>query len=186
MRIFLAVDIDAEIRGRLAELERELRPRLRTARWVREDGLHLTLRFFGEVSEEAFEALALVLSSALAGIPCFRLDVRGCGVFPDRRRPRILWVGVEKPPPALLELQSRAEAAARARGFAPEVRRIEPHLTIARFRGPENDLDSVLSQVQERSFGVTSVAEAVLYESRLSPKGATYRRLRRFSLEPLG
>src|SRR3989304_8769979 len=136
MRVFLAVDLDSEVRGRLAELERELRPLARRARWVRPEGLHLTLRFFGEVSAEGVESLAASLSEAFAGLPAFALDFRGCGAFPARGDPRVLWVGVPKPSAALFELQSRAEAVARALGFAPEKRRFEPHPTVGPVPGP--------------------------------------------------
>jgi 2'-5' RNA ligase len=182
MRVFLAVALDSSVRGKLAALERDLRPLTRRARWVRPEGLHLTLRFFGEVSAEAVEALATSLAEAFLGLPAFALHIRGCGIFPDRRRPRVLWVGVPEPPPALFELQSRAEAVARAQGFAPEKRRFEPHLTVARFREPEKVIESILSSVEDRDFGRTEIEEAVLFESRLSPAGSSYERLRAYPL----
>ncbi len=185
MRVFLAVDLDSHVRERLAELERELRPLARRARWVRPEGLHLTLRFFGEVSAEAVETLASSLANAFNGLPAFALRFRGCGVFPDRRKPRVLWVGVPEPPPALFELQSRAEAVAPSRGFPREPRRFDPHLTVARFREPEKRIESILSSVEDRDFGGTEIQEAILFESRLSPAGSSYQRLRSFHLRPL-
>jgi len=186
MRVFLAVDVDSEVRKKIAALERELRPAIKSARWVREEGLHLTLRFFGEISQAKAESVAEALSRAFAGLPGFTMEIRGCGVFPDGRRPRVLWVSVEKPPEALFALQSRAEAVARTLGFDPEKRRFEPHLTVARFRGPVRNIDSILVACRERAFGVTSTAEATLYESHLSPSGASYRKLRSYRLEPVG
>jgi 2'-5' RNA ligase len=185
MRIFLAVDLDSDLRRRLEELERELRPLMRRARWVRPESLHLTLRFFGETPPEAVETLASGLAQAFEGLPEFTLHFHGCGVFPDRRRPRVLWVGVREPPPALLSLQSRAESVARARGFAPERRGFDPHLTIARFREPERRIESVLGSVQKRDFGSTKVDEAILFESRPSPEGSSYLRIRGFPFGPL-
>ena len=182
MRVFLALDLGSEVRGRLGELERELRPLARRARWVRPEGLHLTLRFFGEVPAEGVESLAAHLSEAFAGLPAYALEFRGCGVFPDRGNPRVLWVGVPNPPPALFDLQSRAESVARALGFAPERRRFEPHLTVARFRGPERGVDSILSSCRGRDFGRTPIDDAVLFESRLSPAGPSYLRLRVYPL----
>jgi 2'-5' RNA ligase len=151
---------------------------------VRPEGLHLTLRFFGEVPVGDIERLAARLGEAFAGLPAFALEFRGCGVFPDRGNPRVLWVGISSPPPALFELQSRAEAVARALGFAPEKRRFEPHLTVARFREPLKKLASLLGAVEGRDFGRTPVDEAVLFESRLSPAGSTYLRLRVYPLTP--
>lgn len=184
-RIFLAVDLDSELRRRLEDLGRELRPLMGPARWVRPESLHLTLRFFGETSPEAVETLASGLALAFEGLPEFTLHFQGCGVFPDRRKPRVLWVGVPEPPPALLTLQARAESVARARGFAPERRRFDPHLTIARFREPERGIASALGSVQNRDFGSTRVEEAILFESRLSAEGSSYLRIRGFPLGAL-
>ncbi|HEY7698730.1 MAG TPA: RNA 2',3'-cyclic phosphodiesterase [Vicinamibacteria bacterium] len=185
MRIFLAVDLDSELRRRLEELGQELRPLIGRARWIRPESLHLTLRFFGETPPEAVETLASGLAQAFEGLPAFTLHFRGCGVFPDRRKPRVLWVGVPEPPPALLSLQSRAESVARSHGFAPERRRFDPHLTVARFREPERGVESILSSVQNRDFGGTQVDEAILFESRLSPEGSSYLRIRGFPLTAL-
>ena len=186
MRVFLAVDLDAEVRGRLAELERELRPLVRRARWVRPEALHLTLRFFGEVPAAGVEPLATSLEDAFAGLPAFALDFRGCGVFPDRGNPRVLWAGITSPPPALFELQSRTESVARALGFAPERRRFEPHLTLARFREPEREINSLLGSCRGRAFGAAQIAEAILFESHLAPAGASYERVRTYPLGPVG
>lgn len=182
MRVFLALELDAEVRGRLAELGREIRPLAPRARWVRPEAMHLTLRFFGEVSADRVETLGARLSEAFAGLSAFALEFRGCGVFPDPGDPRVLWVGVPEPPPALFELQSRAEAIARAFGFAPERRRYEPHLTVARFRGPERGIDSILRTCGDRDFGRTPIDAAVLFESRLSPSGSSYLGLQVYPL----
>lgn len=186
MRVFLALCLDAEVRGRLAELERELRPFAQRARWIRSEALHLTLRFFGEVPAEGVESLATSLGDAFAGLPAFALDFRGCGVFPDRGNPRVLWAGIASPPAALFELQSRAESVACTLGFAPERRRFEPHLTIARFREREREIDSLLGSYRGRAFGAAQIAEAILFESHLAPAGASYERVRTYPLGPVG
>ena len=183
MRVFLAVEIDAGVRAKIAAIPRELSSLTGRARWVRPEGLHLTLRFFGEVPPEGVETLGAKLAEALAGLPAFELEFRGCGVFPERGRPRVLWMGVPDAPKALFDLQSRAEACARALGFARETRRYEPHLTLARFREHERSAGSILEVLEKRSFGVSSVGEAILFESRLSTSGSRYERLRAFSLE---
>ena len=184
MRVFLAVDLDEEVRGRIAKLALDLRKDVPRARWVRPEGLHLTLRFFGEVPPGGVESLGTKLAEACSGVPAFALELRGCGVFPERGSPRVLWVGLAEPPEALFELQSRAEASARALNFAPEKRPFEPHLTVARFRERERDLGPILKVCADRSFGVSPVAEVILFESRLSSSGARYERLRALPLRP--
>ncbi len=186
MRVFLAVAVDSELRGRLAVLERELRPLSPRARWVRPEGLHLTLRFFGDVPDEGIDSLEAELGEAFRGLRAFALHFCGCGVFPDRRKPRILWVGVRDPPSALLELQSKAESVARALGFAAEGRPFDPHLTVARFREPAKGIDSILGSCRDRDFGAVDVAETILFESHLSPAGSSYRKLSAYPLAPVG
>jgi 2'-5' RNA ligase len=189
MRVFLAIDIDEGLRRRLEALSRDLRSRMRRARWVRPEALHLTLRFFGEIPAETADALGGRLSEELAGLPAFSLEFYGCGVFPERRNPRVLWIGVRAPPEPLFELQRRAERAAIALGFEPEGRGYEPHLTVARFRGPERGIEAMLREYREIPLGSVAVTEATLYQSHLSPAGSRYEPLRRFPLgraEPVG
>src|SRR5262245_27980541 len=154
MRLFLAAEIDAGVRAKVAALPRELSSLTTRARWTRTEGLHLTLRFFGEVAPERAESLGAKLAEALAGLPAFELELRGGGVFPDRGRPRVLWVGVAHPPQALFDLVSRAEACARALGFTQEDRPFSPHLTVARFREHERSAGSIGEALENRSFGV--------------------------------
>jgi 2'-5' RNA ligase len=178
LRVFLAVELDARVRGKIAELARELPSLAPRARWVRPEGLHLTLRFFGEVPPRAVESLGARLAEDLAGLPAFDLEFRGCGVFPPHGRPRVLWVNVAHPPKSLFDLHFRAEACARALGFAAETRPFSPHLTVARFRERERSVGSILEAFENRSFGVSPVEEAILFESRLSSSAARYERLR--------
>ncbi|MGH9321985.1 MAG: RNA 2',3'-cyclic phosphodiesterase [Vicinamibacteria bacterium] len=182
MRVFLAVDLETELRRRLSALARELRPLARNARWLSLESLHLTLRFFGETSKEDLEVLARGLRQSLSGLPGFPLHFQGSGVFPDRKRPRVFWVGVHEPPRELADLQSKAEKVARDFGFTPERRPFEPHLTVARFRGPETGVESMLRAAGDRDFGKTDVSEVLLFESRSSPKGASYHVLERYRL----
>jgi 2'-5' RNA ligase len=181
LRVFVAIDLDPEVRGRLNDLVGELRPRFRGARWVPAENLHLTLRFLGDAAEAAVDAVANGLAAELASTQGFVVEVRGMGVFPDRRRPRILWVGVAGPGRDLEDLQSRVERVSREAGFPPDRRRFEPHLTLARFREPVKNVDSALS-ASEDSFGETAVGEVVIYESVLSGGPAVYRALRRIRL----
>lgn len=182
MRAFVAIDLDSSVRARVEELARELEPRLPGARFLGVSNLHFTLRFLGDSEPARLDSMAVELERAVSAIPAFALDVKGCGVFPNPRRARILWISVEKPPELLFRLQRLVERTARSAGFVPEERRFEPHVTIARFREPASGLEAVLAQVRHRELGRSEVEDVVIYESRLSPKGATYTKLHRISL----
>lgn len=183
MRAFFAIDLAPEVKEEIEKLEVELRPRLRRARFVPTENLHWTLRFLGETTPERVDAVARALGREISGRGSFVLDVRGLGLFPDRKRPRVLWVGVATPPDALFDLHESIERVARGAGFAPETRRFEPHVTLARFREPSRGVASIVEPLRERAFGNSVVREVVLYQSHLSPQGSRYLPLERFALQ---
>ncbi|MGF1650494.1 MAG: RNA 2',3'-cyclic phosphodiesterase [Hyphomicrobiaceae bacterium] len=130
-RLFAAIEVTDETADALMDLEQPLPG----ARWLAADDFHLTLRFFGDVSNSAAREIA----DALAGIdlPMFELRLRGVNVF-GAKEPHSIWVGVE-PNPMLTALQAATERAARIAGFAPETRGYTPHVTIARLKRPRDE-----------------------------------------------
>ena len=139
MRAFVAVGISREVVSLLERLVESERTRFPRARWVQLANLHLTLRFLGESSEPVLSGMATDLRASLARFPHFTLDCRGVGFFPSSRRPRVFWVGVSKPPVALVQIHEEIEIIARRHGFEAETRKFSPHLTLARFREPRFD-----------------------------------------------
>jgi RNA 2',3'-cyclic 3'-phosphodiesterase len=186
MRAFVALDVDSDVRESVSELVRELRPIAPRARFVPSQNLHMTLRFLGETTKERLDTLASALSRSTASLPGFSLAFRGLGVFPSSRRARVLWVGTSRTPGELESLQSAVEKATRAEGFEPELGVFHPHLTVARFREPPAEIASVVESAEGRDFGPTTVRGLVLYESVMSPRGASYSVLQRFPLEAKG
>ena len=181
MRLFLALELPEEVRRTLGELVARLSER-RGWRWADPAGLHLTLRFLGEVSEEGDRrARPLWRRCASAGAP-LSLRTAGLGLFPGRRRPRVLWTGVEEAPPGgrLAALSAALEAAAREAGFPGEDRPFRPHLTLARARG-----DGPPEPPGEDEAGVEAsfeVRELSLVRSHLRPGRALHETLERFPL----
>lgn len=182
MRAFLAIDVDSEVRERVTELVRELRPVLDRGRFVSKENLHLTLRFLGETTKDKVDAIASRLSQSTAAVSELVIGFRGLGVFPNPRRARVLWVGTTAPPNELFALQSTIEKEARKLGFEPEPGAFHPHLTVARFRHPPTDVATLLKAAETRDFGLTTVKAVVLHESVTSADGASYRVLATFPL----
>ncbi len=180
MRTFIAIALPEEIHEALSRKQAEFRAACPDARWTRAEGIHLTLKFLGEISEER----ARQVTEALAGLEDFQkfsVEVKGFGFFPDARRARVFWAGVEAPP-ALARLAEQVEACAEKAGFAREQHSFNPHLTLARFKmpRPQPALQSILAQQKEQSLGGFEVEEFFLFESKLSPRGAEYRKAARF------
>ena len=180
MRAFVAIDLPDPIRAALAEAQQGFRSVCSDARWTRPEGIHLTLKFLGEISDvqagQVVEALAQI-----GPFDPFSVEVSGFGFFPQAQRPRVFWAGVVAPQ-ALAELAARVESHAESLGFARENRAFSPHLTLARFQVPRPQ-PALLEAVADRatpSLGSLEVSEFFLFESKLSPLGAQYRKIMRF------
>ena len=176
VRAFVALELDERLRDALGALQQRLRPTLGAIRPVRPEGIHLTLRFLGQVRPEQVTALAQRLSAAARACPPLEALVKGVSMFPDRGSPRVLWVGVELPP-AAKELQRACERAARDVGFEPEPRPFRAHLTLGRWR------DRAARPVLPASeLGPTRLESLVLFRSETAQGGAVYTPLARFAL----
>jgi RNA 2',3'-cyclic 3'-phosphodiesterase len=181
MRLFVALDIPEEVRGGLAALVAKLRASCRSARWVRLEGVHVTLKFIGEVPPEKTEAIKAALT-ALPSRDEMALNFRSVGFFPNERRPRVLWVGIEAGV-QLAELAGAVESALEPLGIARDARAFSPHLTLARFDSPRglDGLQAAIAKAGPLEFGSATAAEFHLYQSVLKRGGAEYTRLATFS-----
>jgi RNA 2',3'-cyclic 3'-phosphodiesterase len=180
MRTFVAIELPEAVRAELGRQQHALRSPARDARWTRPEGMHLTLKFLGEISEAQLAPLRAALA-ALGPFAPFDVEVKGFGFFPDARRPRVFWAGVEGGS-RLAELAGSVEGALEVLGFERERRAFNPHLTLARFKTPHPQpaLAEAIEQLKDSSFGRFAVSEFFLFESQLSPEGARYQKLARF------
>src|ERR1700756_923711 len=180
MRLFVALEIPGEIRGALAAFLKELRAIAPQAKWVRADNLHVTLKFLGEVEPSKLAAVKTALA-AIRSPQAVVLDFRGLGFFPNEKRPRVFWAGMEASP-NLAPLAADIDRAAHRLGFPLEARPFTPHLTLARFSLPGIP-PRLLRAMQENSgqpFGSLRTQEFHLIESKLKPTGAEYTTLQTF------
>jgi 2'-5' RNA ligase len=183
MRLFVALDVPEIVREAIGAIAAKLRPTCSDARWVRIEGIHVTLKFIGEVSPE----LSGQIETALATAPFPRpipIKFRGLSYFPNDRRPRVLWAGVEAGP-ELPALASAVEKALEPLGIAQEARTFSPHLTLARFdprrrTGSLEALQAAIAKVGPLDFGDAIVREFHLYLSILKQGGAEYTRVATF------
>ncbi len=184
IRTFVAIELDKSIKDGLADLQDQLKAKAPkgAVRWVRPEGIHLTLKFLGNVPVERIEGVIKALEEACQGFSPFSLSVGGLGCFPNLKRPRVIWVGVEEPTGELAALQAAIEKALVKLGFQPEERKFQPHLTLGRLkrqasRGQPQRLGELIESMTIGEIGEMEARIVSLMKSELKPTGAVYTRL---------
>lgn len=181
MRLFLALPLPDEVRSGLEAVLASWRDALPGWRFVRSGGIHVTLRFLGEIEPRRLAAAEPSWKEAAARSPVLRFRIAGTGAFPSERAPRVLWAGIEgiEPEGSLASLAASLEAGAIAAGAPRETRAFRPHLTLARAaRGAQPGIPPS----EELPGWKVEADEVVLYRSELLPGGARHTALSRFPL----
>ncbi|MBA2520660.1 MAG: RNA 2',3'-cyclic phosphodiesterase [Chloroflexia bacterium] len=196
-RLFLAVSLPEDVRVLVTSLIGELSERDWPVRWVAAGNAHLTLHFLGDTAPERAELLRLALPEVVAGYAPFNLRTAGLGVFPNQRRPRVLWLGLHGPAHRLETLQRGMGESLRQLAFPVEADDFHPHITLGRVRNsgtatmPLRDLpEHVRRLLAQRGIDAPEapssrpvpIREIELVRSTLSHAGARYDTIARFPL----
>jgi RNA 2',3'-cyclic 3'-phosphodiesterase len=181
LRLFVAIELPEPLLEGMAEVQQGLKRRLGTdaVRWVDPHSCHLTLKFLGDTDEGKVAGLKEALADACAAAAAMELHLSGLGVFPNARRPRVVWVGLDGSLVGLAELQAQVEKAIGRLGFPPEERAFSPHLTLGRVRDGATTADygaiaAALSAAPTVPAATLPVREVSLMRSVLRPQGAEY------------
>lgn len=195
MRLFLALDIDDDIRERITRFVDGVRNFAPDARWMQPESLHVTLKFIGEQPESVMENIKRAMATVSAGTT--QIDFRGYGFFPTSKSARVFWIGMNSGP-ELVALAAAIDDTMPSLGIPKEDRPFSPHLTLARGRGASGSprtsgkdgpnrtfqrLQEKLAALSVPEFGTMTPREFFLYQSHLSPKGSKYTKLASFSLQ---
>ena len=200
MRIFIALDIDDAIRGRISRFLDGGRGFAPDARWVRPESLHVTLKFIGEKPEPAVEQIKLALGRIREG--AVEMNFRAYGFFPSAKAARVFWIGLQAGP-QLAALAAAVEETMASLGIPKEDHAFNPHLTLARGSGVSGSggsasprqqkgdrtnhsflkLQEKLAALPALEFGAMTARQFFLYQSQLSPKGSKYTKLAEFALD---
>jgi RNA 2',3'-cyclic 3'-phosphodiesterase len=184
VRLFVALAIPASVREGLAALITEMRSVAPKAKWIRPENLHVTLKFMGEAPPEKLDAIGDALASVRSAAPV-EVQFRSLGFFPNQKRARVLWAGVEASA-NLTPLAAAIDAAVAAVGFPKETRAFTPHLTLARFDPPGLPPAWSRATVENltHDFGTLRTGTFHLIQSKLKRSGAEYTTLRSFLFVP--
>lgn len=176
MRLFVAVNLSQEVRERLASVQQEMEALRSPVKWVDPAGLHITLKFLGEVTESQGAEVCGLLEEVAGKYSAAELTVKGVGAFPAVGRPRVIWAGV-RPNSELAGLWEELDRRLDTLGFASEGRGFAPHVTLGRVRqGPRDrsDLSREILRHTDGEFGTFRMASVELMRSELTRTGAVY------------
>jgi RNA 2',3'-cyclic 3'-phosphodiesterase len=198
-RMFAAVRLPESSLRSLAEAQYALERRIIDVKWVEEENLHFTLRFFGELTPDELARAIEAATTVTEMTPAFTIEITGLGAFPEHGRPRVLWAGVEAGREPLVRLAQALDRAFAAAGLGAADRPFAPHLTLGRVRDPNPRRgrgprppqvppqaaaavrEAIAQTPCERV--TVSVAAVALVESRLSSRGPTYVDRQRLALK---
>ncbi len=185
IRAFLAIEPPEEILQTVLRLQEKLKNEVSgRISWTRSGGQHLTLKFYGDISAEDVDSISQAVQNRLQSGWTLNLKVEKLGVFPDARKPRVLWCGTTGDVEKLAALQKQLDADFALIGFPKEDRPFRAHLTLARIKDPRDvsGVGNALTKHAMFSAGEFSVRELILFQSKLTPQGAIYTRLAAFPL----
>jgi 2'-5' RNA ligase len=185
IRAFLAIeppeDILQKISGLQEKLKREISGRIS---WTRPQGQHLTLKFFGDISQDDVKNICSAVQKRIVSESKLNLKIEKLGVFPDARRPRVIWCGISGDVEKLTVLQKKLDGDFAAIGFPGEDRPFQAHLTLGRIKASHDltGIHTALTRHGAFTAGEFICRELFLFQSKLSPQGATYTKLAEFAL----
>jgi 2'-5' RNA ligase len=188
IRSFIAIELPTELKQELARLESQLRAGNQPwVKWVKPDSIHLTLKFLGNIATDTTATITRAIKEATRGIEPFHLEVKELGVFPNLKRVRVAWVGINGQVDKLSLLQKRLESQLTPLGFTAESRPFTPHLTLARLgeRASPDEQQGFGRLIASTSFeaGDIEVRAISLMKSQLTRAGAIYTRISQVELK---
>jgi len=182
-RVFLAIELPEDVKNQIISVQDKLKILLKGIRWARPEGIHLTLKFFGNIYEKEIVPISEIITGKTKSAETISLNVGGIGVFPKLGRPRVLWLGLNGDIGRLSILQEAIDIDLEAFGYKRERRKFSPHLTLGRvksFRGGIMNLSEVIKRGEDYRAGQFNSKGLTLFQSDLKPGGAVYTKLAYF------
>ena len=176
MRTFVAVNLDDPIKDAIEKCTGGLRDLSARVKWVEKHNLHLTLNFLGEIRPELAGVIAGAIKNACAGTSAFEMSVRGMGCFPERGSPRIVWAAVDEGAEILADLAGKIRSCLAGFPVKMEDKKFRAHITVGRIRKMEESaaFTAEIEKLREHFFGLQTIKNIDLMESRLTSSGPDY------------
>jgi RNA 2',3'-cyclic 3'-phosphodiesterase len=184
-RAFIAIDLPESVKSFLSEAQEALKSYGFGVKWVRPQNIHLTLKFLGDTATADTDKIAEAMTLAARNCPIVSLTAKGVGVFPNARRPRVIWAGLNGQVEALVNLQQMLNAHLADLGFATDTRGFKSHLTLGRVKGKiaSDRMIAAIDKLKEFESELFETHEVVLFKSELRPSGAVYTKVQRVAFQ---
>ena len=184
IRVFIAIEIDSGIKNKLSEYLSNLKSSGADVKWVSPENIHLTLKFIGYVEEDALINLNRIINNAVSSIEPFNISIGNIGVFPNLKRPRVIFACVQEEGNNLHKIYEKLDKGVEQLGIKKESKKYVGHITLGRVRSQKNisRLKNRLKSGTECYFGCKRVASISLIQSKLTTTGPLYTRLNNFIL----
>ena len=176
LRVFLALDFDEPVKKQLLRLQERLLGVGADVRWVKDEHIHLTMKFLGDLPDNIAADVCRLSQNVAAEFEPFEFTALGAGCFANHGRPRVIWVGVEDPSGSVRRLHDRIETTLAPLGLRRELRAFKPHITLGRVRSARNALELRSEVERNKTFraGTQQAREITIYSSQLSPEGPVH------------
>ena len=182
VRAFLAIDLDDDLKPKINKIIKEFKQIDTRIKYVELTNLHLTLKFFGDIDTNGLEVLEQAIANVLKDFEPFKINIKGCGSFPNKNHIKVIWVGIEDDA-ILKELHDKLDKEFVRLGFDKD-RKFSTHLTIGRMKSAKNKakVKDTIEQFSDFEIGEMEVDKISLKKSTLTPQGPIYEDLTIFEL----
>lgn len=186
IRSFLAFELPPDIRNEVKRFSTEVKKTGLNASWVKPDNIHLTIIFMGDVDEKDIPAIISAIDPIVSQYGIFDISLGGMGLFPNIKRPRVIWLGLNGDIQGIASLKTDLGKPLESFGIKQEKRPFKPHLTLGRFRKPVIEkafLKKIIDDYSNIPGPDGKLDELVLFKSELKPGGAVYSRIHSWPLK---
>lgn len=184
IRTFIAINTTKEIKEKLTNIQSQLKKANADVKWVNSEGMHITLKFLGNVIIGQLESIYQMVREATSDIKQFPLSLSSLGTFPNLSNPKVIWVGIDRGKEECIELAKQIDNNLLRLGFPVEQKDFVPHLTLGRVKSPrgKNELAELITSLKTQSIGEMHISKIEVMGSQLTPKGAIYTTLQELPL----
>ena len=182
VRIFLAIELAEDLVPKILDVQKEFKKTNANIKYVPSENMHFTLKFFGNVDLDMIEDIINAIRKVIVNYTSFKLNIKDCGCFPNKKVIKVLWLGLEEGSP-IKELQKDLDKEFKKLGFKKE-RNFISHLTIGRVKSPKNkqEIRKTIEKLENIEIGQMTVSKICLKKSTLTPQGPIYEDIKVFEL----